>query len=84
MSTRPLLSTPMISDPMSVPMIVPRPPKRLVPPRMTAAMTSSSSPAAKSGRAAWPWADEYQGGEPGQHPGEHEAADLDALVLMPQ
>ncbi len=35
-----------VSAPSIVPVIVPRPPKRLVPPSTTAAMTSSSKPTA--------------------------------------
>ena len=38
----PLESTAMISAPISVPQIEPMPPTKLVPPRMTAAMASSS------------------------------------------
>lgn len=39
---RPLESTAMMSAPINVPQIEPTPPTKLVPPRMTAAMASSS------------------------------------------
>src|SRR5581483_2502738 len=41
---RPLLMSPIITDPSSEPITLARPPNRLVPPRMTAAITESSSP----------------------------------------
>ena len=41
---RPLASTPVMQAPSSVPMTVPRPPLRLVPPMMTAAIALSSKP----------------------------------------
>ena len=42
-SVSPLRKTPTIIAPISVPMIVPRPPNRLVPPRTTAVMLSRFS-----------------------------------------
>ena len=44
MRMRPLLLSPIISAPTMEPITVPRPPKRLVPPRTAAAITESSSP----------------------------------------
>ena len=41
--TRPVVSTAMISAPITVPMIVPDPPDMLTPPMMTAAIEESSS-----------------------------------------
>jgi hypothetical protein len=46
----PLLMVPIISDPMTVPITVPVPPNKLVPPRITAAITDSSSPSPKVNR----------------------------------
>ena len=41
--TRPVVSTAMISEPITVPMTVPAPPKRLTPPMITAAIEERSS-----------------------------------------
>src|SRR5690606_1442079 len=46
-SVKPLAITPVISAPMTVPTIVPRPPNRFVPPSTTAAITVSSKPSAE-------------------------------------
>ncbi len=43
MSVRPLRNTPTMSAPTRVPMMMPRPPKRLVPPSTTAVMASRFS-----------------------------------------
>ncbi|CDN42872.1 hypothetical protein BN871_BZ_00050 [Paenibacillus sp. P22] len=53
MMIKPLLIVPIMIAPTTVPMIVPTPPNRLVPPRMTAAMTESSSPSPKENRPAF-------------------------------
>ena len=50
---RPLLISPISSAPNRVPTTDPLPPNRLVPPRITAAMADSSSPAPHWNRPDW-------------------------------
>ena len=65
-STMPLPTTAMIKAPISVPKTPPRPPKRLVPPITTAAMTSSSYPVAAFGSAAAETASQNESTQRGQ------------------
>ena len=79
-SVSPLRNTPTITAPISVPMMLPRPPNRLVPPRTTAVMLSRFS-------VVWPAfgiaelgaGDEEQRRDPRHEPGERVDAEQDAV-----
>ena len=79
-SVSPLRNTPTITAPISVPMMLPRPPKRLVPPMTTAVMLSRFS-------VVWPAfgspssvrATRSSAAMPGRQPGERVDAEQDAV-----
>ena len=71
--TRPLLSVARMQSPSTVPTIVPRPPEKLVPPMMTAVMTSSSAPRNAFDEPAPSWETLIRPASAAQRPGHDEA-----------
>ena len=83
MMRRPLVSTAMMSAPMTVPMIEPLPPCSDVPPMTTAAIASSSSPGRRAGCAELQARRDQHAGEPDEEAGHRVDDDLPPTTLTP-